>query len=76
MSDWQLDLRNLHGQKKVERVKEVVSQVGPVDTLNIVFDRVDPVFTDEVVDILEENGFAWQPKGSEEGYYIQARRLH
>lgn len=77
MSDIILDLRPLAGDERAHRLKQAIDQAGPVDTLNIRVEMVNAHETDELFEVLEENGFDVQPKGGHESTYnITARRIH
>lgn len=77
MGDIRLDFRNVGSEwERAHRLMEVLPQVGSVDTINITLNRLDRTETGRWLEILEENGFDYQPKGGEEEYYIIARRIH
>jgi len=76
MSDVNIDLRKAAGHDKASRLLKIIPQIGPVDVLNITVDRLDAHETDEILEVLNENGFDYQPKGEAEAYNIVARRIH
>lgn len=60
----------------VHRVQRVLHDMGPGDEITIIIESTDAHQADPVFELLEENGFDYQPEGSHEGhrYYINARR--
>ncbi|MDA8236023.1 MAG: hypothetical protein M0Z31_14755 [Clostridia bacterium] len=76
MSDVFVDLRKAAGQDRASRLMQIIPQIGSVDILNITVERLDAHETDEILEVLVENGFEYQPKGGEEAYNIVARRIH
>ncbi|MHB8171301.1 MAG: hypothetical protein ACYDG6_07135 [Thermincolia bacterium] len=76
MSDVFVDLRKAAGLDKATRLMQIIPQIGSVDILNITVDGLDAHETDEILEVLAENGFEYQPKGGTEAYNIVARRVH
>jgi hypothetical protein len=60
----------------VHRVQSVLHDIGPGDELTIIIESADAHQAASVFELLDENGFDYQPKGGHEGnrYYINARR--
>lgn len=77
MSDIRLDFRSIGSDwERAHRLMEVLHQAGSVDTINITLNQLDKTATSRWVDILEENGYNYYPRGGEEEYSIIARRIH
>lgn len=71
MSDILLDFRPpFGGVHQLDNLLTVINRTTVGDTLTIVLEAQQDGEADEVIDILEDNGFDYQPKGSDTGTLI------
>jgi hypothetical protein len=80
MSDIRLDFRPpFGGTHQRDNLLTVINRTTVGDTLTIVLGAQQDGEADEVIDILEDNGFDYQPKGSDTGTLINIiakRKFH
>lgn len=77
MSNINVDLRRLAIDEHAHRLKQAMDQAGSVDTLNITMDQINGQSSNELIELLSENGYAVQPRdGQEQTYNISAHRFH
>lgn len=75
MSDITLNFRPEIEPNDIHTLMTVLPRIGQDEHLTIVVERTDAHKTDELVEILEDNGFDYQPRGGhDDEYSIVARR--
>jgi hypothetical protein len=62
-------------QNDAERLRSMLPTVGVSDTVDITVENSDAHQTDILYDVLDQQGFDYQPKGGQgDTYHILARR--
>lgn len=63
-------------RRAVDRVRLALSRIGTDEEITITIESADAHQADPIIEVLDENGFDYQAKGSHDGksYHINARR--
>lgn len=76
MSKVSITLQPEIDDRGVEQVRKAIKQMNPGDEISINIEAADAHQADDIISLLEENAFDYQPRGTNDGqsYYINARK--
>lgn len=76
MADLTMHIEPAVDREAIDRVKSTLSQVNKDDQITIVMESADAHQADRLMEILRNEGFDYQPRGSHGGrqYLVTARR--
>lgn len=77
MADLTVHIEPAVDREAVRKVKNALSQLEKNDQITIVMESTDAQQADKVMELLSQEGFDYQPKGSHDGrqYLVTARKV-